>query len=157
VLLIEPMVPESDAAYCVHRLLARKCVPAAHSMTPTGCPAQQRGRHITVLALHDPRVDYLLGVFQKDEADSLPGADCDLPVGAPEVGTGDYAGLVCAQALVNPTCDRLQPASAAESSHVPLAPCPPPVTWRAPRSRLKRSVPRGRVPVKRSDMKLARS
>jgi len=62
-----------------------------------------------VLALHDPRVDYLLVVFQKDEADSLPGADCDLPVGAPEVGTGDDAGLVRAQALVNSTCDRLQP------------------------------------------------
>jgi len=62
-----------------------------------------------VLALHDPRVDYMLVVFQKDEADSLPGADCDLPVGALEVGTGDDTGLVRAQALVNPTCDRLQP------------------------------------------------
>ena len=62
-----------------------------------------------MLALHDPRVDYMLVVFQKDEADSLPAADCDLPVGAFEIGTGDDAGLVRAQALVNLTCDRLQP------------------------------------------------
>ena len=53
-------------------------------------------------------MDYMLVAFQKDEADSLPGADCDLPVRALEVGTGDDAGLVRAQALVNPTCDRLQ-------------------------------------------------
>jgi hypothetical protein len=59
-----------------------------------------------LLALQDPRVDYMLVVFQKDEADSLPGADCDLPVGALDVGTGDDAGLVRAQTLVNPTCDR---------------------------------------------------
>src|SRR5215471_7122533 len=42
--------------------------------------AQQCGRHITVLALHDPRVDHMLVVCQKDETDSLPAADCDLPV-----------------------------------------------------------------------------
>src|SRR5215471_7125599 len=82
---------------------------ARSSRLPIRSSAQQRGRHITVLALHVPRVDYMLVLFQKDEADSLSGADCDLPIGALEVGTGDDAGLVRAQALVDPTCDRLQP------------------------------------------------
>jgi len=71
--------------------------------------AQQCGRHITVLALHDPRVDHLLIVCQKDETDSLPAADCDLPVGALEVGTGDDARLMRGQSVVDPTRDRPQP------------------------------------------------
>src|SRR5215468_5645161 len=66
---------------------------ARSSRLPIRSSAQQRGRHITVLALHVPRVDYMLVVFQKDEADSLSGADCDLPVGALEVGTVMMPGL----------------------------------------------------------------
>jgi len=71
--------------------------------------AQQCRRHITVLALPDPRVDRMLVVFQIDETDPLPAADCDLPVGTLEVGTGDDAGLMRVQAIVDPTCDRPQP------------------------------------------------
>jgi hypothetical protein len=56
-----------------------------------------------VLVLHNPRVDYMLVVFQKDKADSLPAADCDLPVGVLEVGTGDDAGLLLRLARSAPT------------------------------------------------------
>jgi hypothetical protein len=54
--------------------------------------AQQRRRHLTVLALHDPRVDYMLVVFQKDKADSPLAANCDLSVGARKIGTGMMPG-----------------------------------------------------------------
>jgi hypothetical protein len=71
--------------------------------------AQQCGRHITVLALHDPRVDHMLVVFQENETDSLPAADCDLAVGVLQVGAGDDAGLMRGQSVVDPTSDRPQP------------------------------------------------
>jgi hypothetical protein len=62
-----------------------------------------------VPSLDDPVVDDPLVPFKKDEADTFPAADRDLPVGALEIRAGDDPRLMRRQPLVDPARDGLQP------------------------------------------------
>src|ERR1035437_3395098 len=70
---------------------------------------QQRGWHIAMLALADPRGDQLLVTPQINQRDTATVAYGDPAIGALQVGAGDDAWLACGQTRIDPLPYGLEP------------------------------------------------